>query len=43
METLLRAVGLRLLPIRYHHSAIYDNAVARSLGLDDGYYFAAKR
>jgi SAM-dependent methyltransferase len=30
-----------VLPLRFHHSKAYDNAVVRALGLDDGYYFVA--
>jgi 2-polyprenyl-3-methyl-5-hydroxy-6-metoxy-1,4-benzoquinol methylase len=39
MTALARGVGLDILPIRFHHSAVYDNAVFRTLRLDDGYYF----
>ena len=39
MAALARGAGLRLSPLRFHHSPVYDNAAVRALGLDDGYYF----
>ncbi|MEO7338091.1 MAG: hypothetical protein ABIV63_16075, partial [Caldimonas sp.] len=39
MRRLTLASGLHLQPTRFHHSWVYDNAVVRGLGLDDGYYF----
>jgi 2-polyprenyl-3-methyl-5-hydroxy-6-metoxy-1,4-benzoquinol methylase len=38
MKALAEKAGLRLKPIRLHHSRVYDNAAFRALGLDDGYY-----
>jgi 2-polyprenyl-3-methyl-5-hydroxy-6-metoxy-1,4-benzoquinol methylase len=42
MGRLLKAVGLRPLGIRFHHSFAYDNVVFRTLQLDDGYYFVGR-
>ena len=42
MGQLLQSVGLRLLDVRFHHSLAYNNALFRSLGLDDGYYFVVR-
>jgi len=39
MRRLTDAVGLDLLAERFHHSPLFDNALFRALGLDDGYYF----
>lgn len=39
MSELASRVGLELLPLRFHHSKVFDNAAFRTLGLDDGYYF----
>jgi 2-polyprenyl-3-methyl-5-hydroxy-6-metoxy-1,4-benzoquinol methylase len=41
INALTHLVGLRVLPLRFHHSKAYDNAVVRALGLDDGDYFVA--
>lgn len=41
MTLVARAVGLRLLPARFHHSKVFDNPLVRILGLDDGYYLIA--
>jgi SAM-dependent methyltransferase len=43
MRRLADAVGLDLLADRFHHSPLFDNAVFRALGLDDGYYFVKPR
>ena len=42
MHRLLKQVGLTLEPIRFHHSPVFNNAVVRVAGLDDGYYFARR-
>jgi 2-polyprenyl-3-methyl-5-hydroxy-6-metoxy-1,4-benzoquinol methylase len=43
MRRLASAVGLDVLAERFHHSRLFDNAVFRALGLDDGYYFMKSR
>jgi len=43
MRRLADAVGLDLLAERFHHSPLFDNAIFRALGLDDGYYFIKLR
>lgn len=42
MALLVRAAGLRLLPMRFHHSKVFDNPLVRALGLDDGYYLITR-
>ncbi|WP_280154576.1 class I SAM-dependent methyltransferase [Piscinibacter sp. XHJ-5] len=42
MARLIHGAGLKLLPIRFHHSPVYDNPVYRAFALDDGYYFTAR-
>src|SRR3546814_20367239 len=39
VRQLASATGLNILPVRYHHSRVFNNFVFRLLGLDDGYYF----
>jgi len=39
MSELASRVGLELMPLRFHHSKVFDNAAFKALGLDDGYYF----
>jgi 2-polyprenyl-3-methyl-5-hydroxy-6-metoxy-1,4-benzoquinol methylase len=38
MGRLVDNAGLRLQPLRWHHSPVFDNPLVRTLGLDDGYY-----
>ena len=39
VRRLASATGLKIMPIRYHHSRAFNNVAFRLLGLDDGYYF----
>ena len=43
MGKLAHGVGLEVLPARFHHSRVFDNAAFRTFGLDDGYYFMKTR
>lgn len=40
---LAHGTGLEVLPARFHHSRVFDNAAFRTFGLDDGYYFMKTR
>jgi hypothetical protein len=40
MHRLLAAADLRPMKIRYHHSRVFNNVLARAMRIDDGYYFA---
>ena len=42
MQKLALAAGLRLLELRFHPNRVYDNALFRALGLDDGYYYLVR-
>jgi hypothetical protein len=42
MRQLAHRAALQRLPFRFHHSKVYDSAVVRLLGLDDGYHFLKK-
>jgi hypothetical protein len=43
MGKLAHGVGLEVLPGRFHHGRVFDNAAFRTFGLDDGYYFMKTR
>lgn len=42
MVKLAGRVGLCPLNLRFHHSSVFDNALARALAIDDGYHFFAR-
>jgi hypothetical protein len=39
MAPLVKEVGLRLQPARFHHGQVFHIPVARALGIDDGHCF----
>ncbi len=43
MAELAHGVGLEVLPARFHHNRVFDNAAFRTFGLVDGRYFMKTR